>query len=171
MSPTIISIPFMAQQMRMCGSYHVGRTDNAYGAIESKANRLLEAYWRSVTMAKNVGKTYPKSSNWNLKFLNQKLTHLEKESFEDWFADTAKCDIVFTKALHEGYKVSVQWQADNEVFNALLYPPKDGGINDGMAISSKSNNWYKAAAMSVYKHAVLAKGDWNSFYSEDDQEG
>ena len=171
MSPTLVSIPFMTQQMRMCGAYHVGRSDNAYGAIETKANRLLNSFWRATTMAKNVSKNYPNKANWNLRFLNQKLTQREKEVFEEWFADREKCDLAVIKAMHDGYKISVQWQSDNEIFNALLYPPKDGSANDGMAISSKSADWYKASAMLVFKHAILTRGDWGKFYSEGEEEG
>jgi hypothetical protein len=171
MSPTLISVPFMIHQMRMCGEYHVGRADNSYGGIEGKANRLMQSYWRSVTMTKNVSKNYPKVFDGSLRFLNQKLTADEKDVFELWFADPAKCDGAVTEALHTGYKLTIQHQRDTDAFNGLLFPPRDGGINDGLCISSKSANWYKAVAMCVFKHTVLAKGNWAEHYAEGDNEG
>lgn len=122
-------------------------------------------------MAKNVGRNYPKPGMDQLQFINRKLTTDEKDTFELWFADTQKADVAITKAFHEGYKPSIQWQRDQEIFNALLFPPKDGEANKGLCISSKANNWYKAFAMCVFKHAVLAKGDWSTFVEGDSEEG
>jgi hypothetical protein len=168
---SVITVPFMLMQMRRCGEYHVGRTDNRYPAIESKANRLLANYWRAVTMSKNISKPYPKPGMTPLIFLNKKLTEDEKDAFGLWFDKAETADVAITQAMHDGYKFTVQFQSEQGVFNALMFPPKDGSANDGMCISSKAVNWYRGIAMCVYKHVNVCKGDWKALIESSSDEG
>lgn len=122
-------------------------------------------------MAKNHTKTYPNPKNNSLQYINQKLTAAELKQFEVWVKDDQSVYEAINKMFHEGYKASVGWWSDNDVFNILIIAPNEGSINSGKALSSKSPNWFRAVAMGAYKHFIISKGDWSYFEQEDSSEG
>lgn len=122
-------------------------------------------------MAKHANKAYPRPMYDPLKFINNKLSAQDLKKFEAWLGDD---DVVYrsiTQMLHEGYQPKIAHWAEKEVFNVMLLAPKEGSINSGKALSSKSADWFKALAMCAYKHLIISGGDWTVFEDEETVEG
>lgn len=169
--PSIMTPPVMFQQMKFCGEYHTKDEFKQVGFVVDKINRYLDSYWRTCTMAKNHAKTYPKPAYEPLTYINNKLSAADIKKFDAWLEDEPKVYETITKVFYEGYQAKVAHWGEKEVFNILLIAPKEGDINSGKAISSKSPNWFRALAMCAYKHTFLAKGDWSVFEEEETLEG
>lgn len=169
--PLVLQPGVLYQQMKFCGNYHEQAGDAEFRHVKEKINRYLESYWRTVTMAKNHAKTYPKVGQTPLTYVNKKLTATEVVKFDAWLSDDRKAEEFINKAFYEGYKQSTGWWDEKEVFNVLMIAPQEGSVNSGKALSSKSPNWFRAMAMNVYKHFVISGGDWSNLEEGETSEG
>lgn len=123
-------------------------------------------------MASKRNATYANLHRDNIKFVNRKLTADELRKFDGLNADDPeKLSVGFVSMMHAGYKLSVTFYAEGKVYNSLWLPPKEGGENEGMALSSKSPDWYRAALMGVYKHVFVCNGDWSALTEDESNEG
>lgn len=161
----------MKHQMKLCGDFHEKNGDEITSYLLAKIDRLMLNYWRAVTMAKNQQKTYPPKWDTQLIFVNRKLTAPQLKAFEAWFSNEEDVSVAIDKVFHAGYKPSVSWLVEKDIYNVGLLAPKEGDVNSGMMLSSKSTNWFKALCMCIYKHEVVTRGVWKELVSPEDEEG
>lgn len=97
-------------------------------------------------------------------FLNARLDAEGKERFNDWFADVgSKVWQLLDDAVSEGLKYSLAYDAENEAYIATLTGRLCLSLKQRWAASARAGTWEEATALVLWKHFVLAEGNWDSF--------
>ena len=63
--------------------------------------------------------------------------------------------------MSDGHRMSVTYNGQNDTFTVSLTGRGDDCPNDGMTVVSFAGTWYEALQVSMYKHHILAEGDWS----------
>lgn len=101
----------------------------------------------------------PPNRNRDLKFLDVRLTDLDKAAFKQALADA---DILYAQLpslLEEGYRCTLSRNHVRKASCATLIAPAVGA-NKGKAISAFAADWNTALLLVLFKHVVILKGDW-----------
>jgi len=113
-------------------------------------------------------KPSPKGKNdWGMTFVNFRLGKEEKDEFKAYMS--AKPDILSEKLaifIGEGHKVSLSWDDNNKCFIGSATCKDEGSINNNHCMTSRSDDWFEALMMNVYKANELAAGTAWSDLSE-----
>jgi hypothetical protein len=67
-----------------------------------------------------------------------------------------------TECVTAGHRVSVSYNGQNDTFNVSLTGKGDSCVNDGMTLVSFATTWFDALQVAMYKHHVIAEGEWSS---------
>ena len=103
-------------------------------------------------------------------FITRRLTQAEAEHFMNWAEQGME-------VLHEevlgvlsmGVKLSLSWDDYNQSFIATATDRIERSPNKGHALSSRSDSWYEALLMTVYKIVVIAAGkNWKDIGDRSD---
>jgi hypothetical protein len=128
-----------------------------------RLNRWLDQMWETVVMARN------KSPKRNLtfaevEFINRRLTDDEAKGFADWQQKEAKSlgdEVVAFIA--SGHKLSVTWDDFNACFIVSATCKDEASDNLNKCLSARSDDWYEALLLVLYKSQVLFAGaTWES---------
>jgi len=103
-------------------------------------------------------------SNWNkIEFINVTLTEPQKKEFKVWAKEqSASIADELGQVMVDEYRVSLVWDDSNQCFIATFTGKVDQSTNADKALSSRSDDWYEAIALTLFKHKVVFGGKaWN----------
>ena len=107
-----------------------------------------------------AGKKGGNQSNWNkIEFINVTLTEPQKKEFKTWAKENSPSladDL--GQVMVDDYRVSLVWDDNNQCFIATFTGKVEQTTNADKALSSRSDDWYEAMALTLYKHKVLFSG-------------
>lgn len=107
-----------------------------------------------------AGKQNKKAGNWGeMEFINVALTEQQKDEFKVWSkskGETIADDI--GQAMVNDYRLSCNWDDNNQCFIATLTGKEDQDFNAKKALSARSDDWFEAMALVLYKHIVIFDG-------------
>lgn len=118
---------------------------------------MVFSAWECAAMA-NAGKSKGSADNWsNIEFVNITLLVDERKAFDDWLvANDKRISAIIGDIMADDYRLSCSWDGSNECFIATLTGKKDQKYNANRSLSSRSDNWWEAIALTVYKHVELS---------------
>lgn len=125
--------------------------------VDDAINRLVrEAH----VMAGKPPKKYQNA--FNTEFVNVQLSEGQKKDFLKWKTEQAEriADLIGQIAVDD-YKITCSWDARNQCYIASFTGKEDQRHNEHRSMSSRSDDWYEAIALNVYKHVVVFhEGTW-----------
>lgn len=97
-------------------------------------------------------------------FINIKVTDEEKDTFETWWG-VHRTDIwsSLEDLLGEGMKVALAYDALNECWTCSLTGKGWAASQLRWCMSSRAGTLDESIALALWKHFVLADGDWGDF--------
>jgi hypothetical protein len=99
-------------------------------------------------------------------FINVAMSEEEKTAARSWImAFTGEVDSYLSDAVWEGLKLSVSADVSNECFIATFTGLPYEGSKLRSSLSARGATMWEATALLVYKHYVLAEGNWGQFMS------
>jgi len=101
---------------------------------------------------------------WNkTEFINISLDVEEGKKFKTWYAAQGeKIADILGQVMVDDYKISCSWDDSNQCFIGTFTGKEDQRFNAYKALSSRSDDWYEALALTVYKHVVMNNsGAWS----------
>lgn len=105
-----------------------------------------------------------KSNNqFEVQFANLKIDSKHKDSFEEW-KESKPEDVALDVAsfISNGHKTSISWDNDNHCWIVSATCKEERSPNYNYCLTSRSDDWYEAMCMNVYKHKFIAKeGKWS----------
>jgi hypothetical protein len=113
---------------------------------------------------KMANKKSSAQSNWNkIEFINVTLTEPQKKEFKVWAKEQSPTIAdELGQVMVDEYRLSLVWDDNNQCFIATFTGKQDQSTNADKALSSRSDDWYEALALTLYKHKVLFNGKtWN----------
>lgn len=97
-------------------------------------------------------------------FLNARLDDDLKARFAAWFDDNGgKVWQLLDDAVSEGLKYSLAYDGENEAYIATLTGRLCLSLEQRWAASARAGTWEEATALVLWKHFVLAEGNWDMF--------
>lgn len=95
-------------------------------------------------------------------FVNLKLNKKQAAEFEDWKnGDAGKISTRVVEFIADGNKTSISYDFDNECFIVSSTCKAEGHANENRCMTSRSEDWYEALLMNVFKNdVVLHGGEW-----------
>lgn len=124
------------------------------------------------TPQKNVeqGKYWaPPDAGWG-GFINVRISDTQREDFHAWEqANAAHIGAYYEDHLSEGIKFSAAYDRENESF-VVSYTGRLVALSpDRFCVTSRAGTLPQALALAVYKHEVMAEGDYIRFGSSGKQ--
>lgn len=97
-------------------------------------------------------------------FINLTLNKKQAGEFEDWRnGDATKLATQLAEFIADGNKTSITYDFDNECFIVSSTCKAEGHANENKCLTSRSDDWYEALLMNVYKsNVVFAGAEWVS---------
>lgn len=122
---------------------------------------LIDAInWRHPEMAKSNG-TRPTFEP--VEFVQLNLNGDDEKGFRKWESDNA--DSIVSKLdefMADGHKVGITFDVNNACFITSATCKNDRSPNHNRCMTARSDSWYEALELLLYKHLVKAKGgDWS----------
>ena len=93
-------------------------------------------------------------------FLSFPLNAEAKNHFRQWFAEGMSDEVDFDAILANGYKFSCSYYAGNGNYTASFTCVNPDLSDFGYALSAFGPDSSVARALLLYKHSILAEGDW-----------
>lgn len=93
-------------------------------------------------------------------FISLPLSAESKNQFRGWYGEGLDKEVDLGAILAGGYKLSASFYAGNGNFSASLTCVNPGDPNFGYALSAFGPDVSTALALVLYKHEVLASGNW-----------
>ena len=92
----------------------------------------------------------------NTEFVNVTLDVEQRKEFKAWFT-TIVDDLhdEIGQLMVDDYKVSCSWDDNNQCFIATFTGKPDQNYNSEKALSSRSDNWFEALGLNLFKHIVI----------------
>lgn len=112
---------------------------------------------------KMASKNRTSAPPWNkTEFVNISLDVEEGKKFRLWFeAQGEKIADLLGEVVVDDYKISCSWDDTNQCFIGTFTGKEDQRFNAYKALSSRSDEWYEALSITLYKHLVMSKsGAW-----------
>lgn len=105
-------------------------------------------------------KPQKQAQNWSkIEFVSRNLLSEEADDFKKWEKGvSAESGSLISQVMLDDYKLSVTYDDNNECFIATLTGKDDQRHNSNKALSARSDDWYEAIMMTLYKHLVLFSG-------------
>lgn len=121
-------------------------------------NRKITNIGVAIMPAKSSQKR-PGNNNFNITFVDMKLSKENSLDFKEWFsrkAETVALDIA--SFMSNGHKISITWSNDNSCWIVSATCKDEKNVNVDCCMSSRSDDWYEALAMCCFKNDIIAKG-------------
>lgn len=97
-------------------------------------------------------------------FLNARMDETNKARFYTWQETTGqRVWQMLDDALAEGIKFTLSYDSDNEAYIATFTGRLCASIGSRWAATSRAGTWEEALALQIFKHWVLAEGNWDDF--------
>lgn len=99
-------------------------------------------------------------------FINVRLTDEDKTAFAAWLKENeASVMTDFLECVTKGFKFSLSYDPDGDFYLATFTAGglKMIGLNARACMTARAPDWFEAVALLMFKHVVLAKGNWGSF--------
>ena len=97
------------------------------------------------------------------RFVDIRLTVEQRNEFATWEKREGPDLITFLQSLaDDGYRVGVTWSGEHQAYTVSLTGRKSGGVNEGLCMTSFARTLDTAMWLAIYKHVVVAEGDWLS---------
>ena len=93
-------------------------------------------------------------------FANLRLSEPQKAHFKGWFSENAPSfeELIASYTL-VGYKHSFSWDEKNDCFIASMTCNNQKSPNANCVLTSRSEDWFEALMMNVYKTAVICEDE------------
>lgn len=107
-----------------------------------------------------AGKNEKKYTGFNqTEFVNRNLLEDEAKAFVAWFkTENERIPDMLGQIMVNEIKVSCTWNDANQCYIATFTGKEDHKYNPFKALSSRSDDWFEALAMTAYKHLILFRG-------------
>jgi hypothetical protein len=95
----------------------------------------------------------------NIEFVNYKMDAAEKKAFKSWYKNEPS--IYHTELINlvaAGYKSSVSYSDELECFTHSLTCQDETSPNYNKCLTSRSDDYWEAMAISMFKHLQLSEG-------------
>lgn len=111
-------------------------------------------------MAKHTNRRSPSQKNsFDVTFVDVRLSAQDKEQFTSYMLQEAdELNLNLADFIADDHKFSVTWDDENKCFIASATCRDEGSINHNCCISSRSQEWYEAMQLTVFKATVLLGG-------------
>lgn len=97
-------------------------------------------------------------------FINIAMADADKEAARQWIAAfSGEVESYLSDAIWSGFKYSVSADVSNECFIATFTGTPYEGSSLRASLSARGVTHWEATALLVYKHYVLAEGNWGQF--------
>jgi hypothetical protein len=107
-----------------------------------------------------------------VEFVQHKLNAEEKVQFTSWGSGkNFDSDLEVSDFIQHGWKVSVSWDMNNDCYIVAATCKDEKSVNVNKCITSRSDQWFEALLMNVFKVTVLFKGQALSTAPKDDSWG
>lgn len=106
-------------------------------------------------------KPQTQAQNWSkIEFVNRNLLTEEADNFKKWEKSiSSESGTLISQVMLDEYKLSITYDDNNECFIATLTGKDDQRNNPNKALSARSDDWYEAIMLALYKHLVLFSGN------------
>lgn len=110
-------------------------------------------------MAKRNSSAADNKPDWQVTFVQIKLTGEHIDGFSKWM-ERKEPEIALDVAsfMSNGHKTSITWDNDNKCWIVSATCKEEGSKNYNHCLSSRSNEWWEALCMNVYKNDILCDG-------------
>lgn len=137
---------------------HLGYPSNFF---ITRLQRKIDDMEMWLMASKNSSK--PNRGNWpETNFVNLKITGKHKDGFLSWMSRKDNDIQVDVAAfMSNGHKTSISWDTNNNVWIVSATCKDESSPNVNCCLTSRSNEWWEAMCMNVYKHDIIcAQGSW-----------
>lgn len=113
-------------------------------------------------MARKNSSASVNKPEWQVNFIQIKLTGQHKDGFAEWM-ERKEAEIALDVAafMSNGHKTSITWDNENKCWIVSATCKEDDSVNYNCCLSSRSQEWWEAMCMNVYKSDVMCeKGSW-----------
>lgn len=106
-------------------------------------------------------------------FMDIPLTSTDKENCLSWDAEGASLEEQLEFWVRGGYKLSISWNEKTQSLILAATGQEKAGSNAGYTLSAHAKDLAKASHVLLYKHMVMAEGDWHreGLYQNDEDFG
>jgi len=113
-------------------------------------------------MARNGKSTSNNKGFAEIEFVDLRLDAVQKEEFVQWKKALGEDSYsAITDLVGTGHKLSLTWDDNGNCFIASFTCRDERNVNTGKCITSRSDDWYEAALLGVFKATVIFKnGAW-----------
>lgn len=124
-------------------------------------NRKLDILG-SITMARKTQSARNTLNHDPIQFINYRLNKGEQAAFSQWLIEAeANLDMELVQFISEGYKLSLSYDKDDDLYIAAATCKDSGNVNYGLCMTSRHKNWYHALLLGVFKTRELCEdGVW-----------
>lgn len=126
------------------------------------ARYLIHALeWRQTDMAKAK---LARGTFEPVEFVQMSLTADDEEHFRKWEAsNNEKITGMLDEFMADGHKVGITFDASNACFIASATCKDEKNVNYNRCVTARSDAWWEALELLLYKHIVKAKSDdWSA---------
>lgn len=124
------------------------------------------ATYRGKQMAKGQRSSAGAGATWR-GYKDIPLTDVQRDAFAHWDADDSEVYELAATVIQSGYKLTCVYNGANDTFTVTLTGGAATGAAAGYSMSAFAPDWYSALRLSLFKHAVIANGDWGSVDTAD----
>lgn len=96
-------------------------------------------------------------------FVDIPLGDVSLDDVENAYADYTVWLDRTQEVVLSGHRVSFAYNPQNDVVTCSLTGRVEGGLNEGLTLTSYADNWVTALSLSLYKHFQLADGNWRKY--------
>jgi len=144
---------------RPTSTNHLGQPSNWYQAY---LNNKFEQLGERIMSAKN-SRAAKSQNDWQVTFVQIKLDKGTADEFTEWFKrkpEQVALDIA--AFISNGHKIGITWDNNNTCWIVSATCKEESSDNYNCCLSSRSDDWYEALAMTVFKNDVICKmGKWS----------
>lgn len=98
-------------------------------------------------------------------FATIQLSLEHKEMFGAWDLEDDDIWVLATSLIMSGYKLTLSYNDANQSYSASLTCRDKASVNAGLTLSGYASTWYQALRVVLFKHEVVANGDWGGVKS------
>lgn len=121
---------------------------------------FLDAVYRFRRYAQ-VPEKKPQVREW-LGFRDIRLTPEQDDAFDHWDMEDEDVLVFLQESVTSGYKFTLVYNKQNDSYSASFTGGIGCGANAGYTLSAFSDSWFEAVKLLVFKHSVIADGDWSA---------
>lgn len=132
-------------------------------------NRMF-TLWETFIMPAKHALNGERRNDWEVTFVNFRLSTEEKAHFTKWLKESAENHhVMLAQCIMGGNKISISHDRKNETFIASMTCSDETSPNYRFCMTSRSDDWYTALMLNCYKHLELAANTtWSDLQQDAD---